>query len=293
MRRVSLPWTIATTIPTLRLAATKVAAMESSFWRFTAGCARRVDAPTRPTRPIAVKYFMPQSITSIAGVKTFVTTFSKQFLLLGVRELVLTGVGQFPAHCASGRVPRTRRARRGSKGERWRDHQHISQLEGRRLGEDGRYHEAAHGAPPRETGKRHLIKSATALGQREERGEYESGNKAEYTKDDRERVVRGEAAHHRQHEARTGPRDSPRETHCNCTANASQPLPHDRPRAWRGSSAKSFVLQSTGCSSPRARPMSRYRIATLVVRCFQATRLRSAASNTETVLRIHPVMPHL
>jgi len=70
--------------------------MESSFWRFTAGCARRVDAPTR-TRPIAVKYFMPQSITSIAEVKTFVTTFSKQFLLLGVRELVLTGVGQFPA----------------------------------------------------------------------------------------------------------------------------------------------------------------------------------------------------
>ena len=71
--------------------------------------------------------------------------------------------------------------------------------------------------------------------------------------EEREREVGRDAEHPTRHEAHSEPCCCPREAHPECTANASQPFPHDRLRpsaAHLGSLcaqwiAKYFVMQST------------------------------------------------
>src|ERR671927_617222 len=96
-----------------------------------------------------------------------------------------TAVGQFSPYRSPGHSERTSRADGASKGERGGDGQHLSPAKGRASDEEGREQKAAHGPPPRKARKRHLIKPATALGQREEPGERDPGNEAEYTEDER------------------------------------------------------------------------------------------------------------
>src|SRR2546430_15786836 len=105
----------------------------------------------------------------------------------------------------------------------------------------------------RKARKRQLIEPATAPGQHKEPGECDPGNEAESTKEEREREVGIDAEHPTRHEAQSEPCCCPREAHPECTANASQPLPHDRLRpsaAHLGSLcaqriAKCFVMHST------------------------------------------------
>jgi hypothetical protein len=182
---------------------------------------------------------------------------SKQFPLLIVGEFGLggipTAVGQFSPYRSPGQSERTRGGNGGSKGERGADRQHLTPAKRCAPDEEGREQNAAYGAPPRNARKRQLIEPATALGQHEEPGECDPGNEAECTKEEREREVGIDAEHPTRHGAHSEPCCCPREAHPECTANASQPLPHDRlrPRAAHLGSlcaqwiAKCFVMKST------------------------------------------------
>src|SRR6266576_4798898 len=174
---------------------------------------------------------------------------SKQFGLGGIP----TAVGQFSSYRSPGQSERTRGGNGGSKGERGADRQHLTPAKGCAPDEESREQNAAYGAPPRKARKRQLIEPATALGQHEEPGECDPGNEAESTKEEREREVGIDAEHPTRHEAQSEPCCCPREAHPECTANASQPLPHDRLRpsaAHPGSLcaqwiAECFLMQST------------------------------------------------
>src|SRR6266576_2082748 len=171
---------------------------------------------------------------------------SKQFGLGGIP----TAVGQFSSYRSPGQSERTRGGNGGSKGERGADRQHFTPAKGCAPDEEGREQNAAYGAPPRNARKRQLIEPATALGQHEDPGECDPGNEAECTKEEREREVGRDAEHPTRHEAHREPCCCPREAHPECTANASQPLPHDRLRssaAHLGSSAPSGSPSALSC----------------------------------------------
>ena len=154
-----------------------------------------------------------------------------------VDELGLGGiprdVGQFSPYRSPGHSERTRRAGGACKGERSGDRQHLTPGKGRASDEEGREEKAARGTPRRKARKRQLIKPATALGQHEEPGKCDPCNEAECTEQEREREVGIEAKHPTRHEAHSEQGRCPGEAHPDCTANASQPLPHDRLRPWR------------------------------------------------------------
>src|SRR5882762_7534012 len=180
---------------------------------------------------------------------------SKQFPLLIVGEFGLggipTAVGQFSPYRSPGQSERTRGGNGGSKGERGADRKHLTPAKRCAPDEEGREQNAAYGAPPRNARKRQLIEPATTLGQHEEPGECDPGNEAECTKEEREREVGVDAEHPTRHEAHSEPCCCPREAHPECTANASQPLPHDRLRSSLGAQwiAKCFLMHSTTLGS--------------------------------------------
>src|SRR5437762_646381 len=149
---------------------------------------------------------------------------SKQFFGLGG---IPTAAGQFSPSRSPGQNERTRGGDGGSKDERGADRQHLTPPKRGAPDEEGREQSAAYGAPPRNARKRQLIEPATALGQHEEPGECDPRNEAESTKEEREREVGIDAEHPTRHGAHSEPCCRPREAHPECTANASQPLPHD------------------------------------------------------------------
>src|SRR5437762_2516861 len=152
---------------------------------------------------------------------------SKQFFGLGG---IPTAAGQFSPSRSPGQNERTRGGDGGSKDERGADRQHLTPPKRGAPDEEGREQSAAYGAPARKARKRQLIEPATAPGQHKEPGECDPGNEAESTKEEREREVGIDAEHPTRHEAQSEPCCCPREAHPECTANASQPLPHDRLR---------------------------------------------------------------
>src|SRR5438477_11512366 len=154
---------------------------------------------------------------------------SKQFGLGGIP----TAVGQLSPYGSADQDERTRGGNGGSKGERGADCQHLTPAKRCAPDEEGREENAADGAPSRNARQRQLIEPATALGQHEEPGECDPGREAECTEEEREREVGRDAEHAPWHEAHSEPCCCPREAHPECTANAAQPLPHDRlrPRA--------------------------------------------------------------
>src|SRR5262245_48700507 len=180
----------------------------------------------------------------------------EQFLLLTLGERALrvvpTAVEQFAPYRSPGQSERARGAGGACDGEHCGDRQHLTRAKGCTSDEERRDEKAANGPPRRKAWKRHLIKPATPLGQHEEPGECDPGNKAESTEEDRERQVGFDAQHPTWHEANSKPGCCPSKSHPDCTANASQQTPHDllRPSAPRllnrclKSNAKPFVLQS-------------------------------------------------
>src|SRR4051812_31708280 len=109
------------------------------------------------------------------------------------------------------------------------------------------------------------MKPATALGEREERGEHDPGTEAEDPEDERDRDVGIDAKHPTRDGAHSGARCPPEEAHPDCTAHASQPLPHDllRPLAPRLCSLRLQSPDKTLCVAKynSEEPDSRARIA--------------------------------
>jgi hypothetical protein len=162
---------------------------------------------------------------------------SNQFPLLEVGQFGVGGippdVGQFSPYRSPGQSERTRGTHRASSGDRWDYHQHVSPAKRCGPGEDGRYQKTASGPPSGKARKGHLIKAATSLGQREDRGERDPAEKPEYSEEEPDREIGIDAEHPTWHGAHSAPYCRPGEAYSDCTANSSQPVPHDRLRVHR------------------------------------------------------------